>query len=360
MTTIRDVADLAGVSTATVSHVINDTRAVSAAARERVLTAMAELDYRPDAVARSLRVRETLTLGLIVPNIEIPFFARVARHIERAANQAGYSVILCNSEWSHERELFYLDNMLARRVDGLVCISLAMRGEHVAPVLQRGTPVVLFDRETMPGIELDGVGIDNFKGAYDATMHLIDLGHRAIGCITGLSKSVLSANRIAGYRQALHDRGLLFDPDLIYPGDYTAPTGLAGAKALLARDQRPTAIFAFSDMMAVGVLQALHECGLRAPDDIAVIGFDGVSLTEHICPPLSTVEQPIPQMSEVAINLLLERINGTAPSEARVVVFEPKLVARASTIGYGNVETWERDNVGTSVTEDVRVQNGVD
>jgi LacI family transcriptional regulator len=186
--TIRTVADLAGVSTATVSHVINDTRAVSAPLTARVLEAMEQLHYHPDVVARSLRRRETLTLGLLVPSIEIPFFAVVARDVEAAANDAGYSVILCNSGWSLDRELQYLNNLLARRVDGLLCISLEMTAEHIAPLLRRNTPVVLFDEGTMRGIELDAVEIDNFQGAYDATAHLLALGHRRVGCNTGLGK----------------------------------------------------------------------------------------------------------------------------------------------------------------------------
>ncbi len=196
MATIRKVADLAGVSTATVSHVINDTRAVSAPLTARVLNAMEQLDYHPDIIARSLRRRETLTLGLLVPSIEIPFFARVAASVEAAANEAGYSVILCNTGWSLPREVHYLNNLLARRVDGLLCISLAMSAEHIAPVLRRCTPVVVFER-TMPGVEVDAVEIDNFQGAYDATAHLLDLGHRRIGCITGLVNSNLNEQRIA-------------------------------------------------------------------------------------------------------------------------------------------------------------------
>ena len=225
MATIRKVADLAGVSTATVSHVINDTRVVSAPLTARVLNAMEQLDYHPDVVARSLRRRETLTLGLIVPSVEIPFFARVAAGIEAAANDVGYSVILCNTGWSLAREIHYLNNLLARRVDGLLCISLAMTAEHIAPVLRRDTPVVVFER-TMPGVEVDAVEIDNFQGAFDATAHLLDLGHRRIGCITGLANSNLNEERIHGYRQALAERGIPFDPTLLRTGDYSAAAGV--------------------------------------------------------------------------------------------------------------------------------------
>jgi LacI family transcriptional regulator len=329
--TIRKVADLAGVSTATVSHVINDTRAVSGALTTRVLNAMEQLDYQPDIIARSLRRRETLTVGLIVPSIEIPFFARVAAGIEAAANDVGYSVILCNTGWSLSREVHYLNNLLARRVDGLLCISLAMSAEHIAPVLRRRTPVVIFER-TMPGVEVDAVEIDNVQGAFDATAHLLDLGHRRVGCITGLPNSNLNEERIHGYRQALTERGIPFDPSLLRMGDYTAAAGVRESLALLRLPQPPSAIFAFNDLMAMGVMQAVQERGLRIPADVAVIGFDGLAITEHCYPPLSTVEQPVAEMSAAAIALLLDRIKGGA-APARVQTFVAKLVTRTSTVG---------------------------
>ena len=331
MATIRKVADLAGVSTATVSHVINDTRAVSGALTARVLNAMEQLDYQPDIIARSLRRRETLTLGLIVPSIEIPYFAGVAASVEAAANDVGYSVILCNTGWALSREVHYLHNLLARRVDGLLCISLAMSAEHIAPVLRRQTPVVVFER-TMPGIEVDAVEIDNVQGAFDATQHLLDLGHRRVGCITGLSNSNLNAERILGYRRALAERGIAFDPTLLRTGDYTAAAGMRESLALLRLPEPPTAIFACNDLMAMGVMRAVQERGLRIPADLAVIGFDGLAITAQCFPPLSTVEQPVAEMSIAAIAMLLDRIKGGA-APARVQTFAAKLVTRTSTIG---------------------------
>lgn len=330
---MRAVADLAGVSTATVSHVINETRAVSAPLTARVLDAMEHLDYRPDVVARSLRRRETLTIGLLVPSVEIPFFAHVAARVEAAANAAGYSVIFCNSDWSLEREAHYLRDLVARRVDGLVCITLAMTIEHLAPVLRRQTPVVVFER-MMPGNELDAVEIDNYRAAYDATAHLIGLGHARIGCISGHTNSILYEERIRGYATALAHAGIPFDAALVRPGDYQPSSGVAQGRWLLDLPTPPTAIFAFNDLMAMGVMQAAHARGLRVPEDLAVIGFDGEPLTAYTSPPLSTVEQPVAAMSAAAIAMLLERIKGDTPSQARVQTFPAKLVARASTVGY--------------------------
>jgi LacI family transcriptional regulator len=316
-----------------VSHVLNDSRPVSDALRNRVQVAMKQLSYQPDVVARSLRRRETLTIGLCVPSLEIPFYAWMTDSVEAAAHAAGYNIILCSAGWSLSRELAAIDELVARRVDGMVCISIAARPEHIRPVLRRGTPVVWLER-MMPGIELDAVFVNNFKGAYDATRHLIELGHRRIGCIMGMVDSQLSDERVAGHRQALADVGLPFEADLLQRGDYMPPSGRAGAEALLARSDPPTAIFAFNDLMAMGALQAINRLGRRIPDDVAVIGFDGVPLTEHTSPPLSTIEQPIPMISKQVIALLLDRINGDAPWQGRTVITEPKLIARASTLGY--------------------------
>jgi len=331
---MRKVADLAGGSTATVSHVLNDTRSVSAPLTARVLDAMEQLDYHPDVVARSLRRRETLTIGLLVPSIEIPFFAKVAASIESSANDRGYSIILCNSGWSLPREIHHLKNLLARRVDGLVCITLGLTADHLAPVLRRQTPVVVFER-MMPGVEVDAVEIDNFQGAYDATAHLVSLGHRRIGCITGLVNSNLNDDRVRGYRQALEAGDIPFAPELVYGGDYSAESGAEHARALLALPDPPSAIFAFNDLMAIGAMQAAQELGLKIPRDVAVIGFDGLALTEHTSPPLSTVAQPVAAMSQAAVSMLLDRIKAGAVTGARAQTFAATVVARASTVGYG-------------------------
>jgi LacI family transcriptional regulator len=330
--TIRDVAQLAGVSTATVSHVLNSTRSVSDLTKERVLAAMDELGYQPNAVARSLRVNETLTIGLIIPDVEIPFFAWVARCIEDSARDVGYSVILCNSGWALSQELLYLENLQARRVDGLICISVRLNNEHVAPLLKRHVPVVWFEEARTEGVS-DAVLIDNVKGAYEATTHLIVQGHRRIGCVLGVAQAMVTRDRLTGYRQALRDAGLPFDEALLYSGDYEASAGLLGARQLLALPDPPTAIFAFNDVMALGALQAANERKLAVPEQLALIGFDGIPLTEFLAPPLSTVRQPIPEMSRIAIEMLLDRINDRAPNESRTVKIEPTLVPRASTIG---------------------------
>ncbi len=332
MTTIRDVAQLAGVSTATVSHVLNDTRVVSDDLRGRVVAAMVTLNYRPNAVARSLRVSETLTIGLIVPDVELPFFARYARDIETAASEVGYNVILCNSNWALANELRYLDHLLARRVDGLICISVSLTPEHIIPVLRRNAPVVWLE-ESRIGQSFDSIVLDNHRGAYDAAWHLIERGHRRIGCITGPIVAQLTGDRIAGVRQALNDAGIAHDERLMMIGAYDAESGYHLAGQLLDLADPPTALFAFNDIMAIGALRAAYERGLRVGQQIGIIGFDGIGLTAHVSPPLSTIEQPTPAMSAAAISLLLERVSGQHHGESRTLRFQPRLVARESTLG---------------------------
>lgn len=330
MPTMRDVAIQAAVSMATVSHVINGTRYVSPALTERVRTVMGQLSYQPDAVARSLRRRETLTIGLLVPSTEIPFFASVAHCIEKAAADQGYNVILCNSEWQISRELRYLNDLLARRVDGLVCISAEMTAAQLSPILESGTPVVMFERQ-MPGLPLDAVGIDNFAGAYAATTHLLQLGHRRIALVEGLDSSILTMERVEGCRQALKEWGLTLDPTLLARGDYLPESGKVATEAFLALNEPPTAIFAFNDLMALGVLQVLDQHGLRVPEDVAVVGFDGIPLTEYTSPALTTVCQPLPEMAKAAIQLLLDRIQEEGPDEPQFIRLVPDLIIRDST-----------------------------
>ncbi len=331
MASIRDVAELADVSTATVSHVINGTRPVSSELTERVRQAMALLSYRPDAVARSLRRRETLTIGMLVPSIEIPFFASVVYSVERAASDYGYSVILCNSGWQQATEEAQLQDLLARRVDGLICISAQMGPAEIAPVVETGTPVVMFERQ-MPGVDLDSVGLDNAHGARLATRHLLDHGHRRIAIVCGPAISSVSTERIDGFRQTLTSAGLTLDPGLVFTGDYLSDSGRQALDYFLTLDEPPTAIFAFNDMMALGLLQALYERGLVAPDAMAVVGFDGISLSQYTSPSLTTVRQPLEVMGRAAVELLLARIRGEGPGEAQHVTLEPELIVRDSSI----------------------------
>ena len=328
MTTIRDVAQAADVSVATVSHVINETRFVSDELRKRVLTTMDRLDYQPNALARSLRHKRTHTQGMILPDSANPFFAEIARSIERASFAQGYSTILCNSDGDLAKELLYTNVLLEKQVDGIVFVAVGMSAAHIQAILNRDKPVVVIDRD-LPGVEVDTVLCDHQSGSRAAVEHLIVRGHRRIGCITGPSDVTPSAGRAEGYRSALAAHGLPIDEALIQRGDFQYAGGAEATATLLSLPEPPTAIFACNDMMAIGAISAATEMGRHVPVDLGIVGFDDVALASFSNPPLTTVCQPKQQMGEVAIDLLLARIKvRIAPPQRRVL--PTQLIVRRS------------------------------
>jgi LacI family transcriptional regulator len=329
MPTIREVASRAGVSPTTVSHVINNTRFVSADARQRVLDAMAELNYRPNVLARSLRRGETRTLGLILPDSANPFFAEIARAIEDTAFRNGYNVILGNSENELTKEQVYVDVLVNKQVDGLIFVATGDHSPSLEQLVNDGLPVVVVDRR-LSGLEVDTVLTDNLQGGLTATRYLLDLGHRRIACITGPSNLTPSAERVIGYRQALEERSLPVDETLIRKGDFHPHSGYLAVSQLLHRQPRPTAFFICNDMMAIGALRALAEAGLHVPQDCSLLGFDDIELASYVTPPLTTIRQDKNAMAEAAVQLLLERI--AEPSlPARTRILPTCLVERQST-----------------------------
>jgi LacI family transcriptional regulator len=307
MVTIRDVAKAAEVSTSTVSHVINDTRYVSPATRERVLRAMTELNYHPNRLARSLRNNKTYALGVLLPNSANPFFAEVLLGIEAAGYDHGYNIIMGNANDDPERELSYLQVLLSRQVDGILLISTGAHHESIALLTSQHTPVVVVDRCTnIPSI--DEIFTANKQGGLLATSYLLDLGHTRIGCITGPSFLTPSAERVEGYHEALAAAGITTEDDLIVTGDFQHASGYQAAQHLLALKTPPTAIFACNDLMAVGAMCAIHEAGLRVPDDMSVIGFDDIPLASYTIPRLTTVGQPARQIGQLAVERLVARL----------------------------------------------------
>jgi LacI family transcriptional regulator len=329
MVTIREVAESAGVSYATVSHVINNTRLVSPETRERVLAAMDALNYRPNALARSLRQGKTNTIGLVLPDSANPFFAEISRSIEDEAFNKGYSVFLCNTELDTQRELFYVDVLSKKQVDGIIFVAAGDQADSLDFLLQRNMPVVMIDRN-VPNVEVDAVLTDNQLGGYLATRHLLELGHKHIACIAGPSSITPSAERIIGYRRALEEAGLPYDENLVIRGDYHAQSGMNITHSILKMNPRPTAIFALNDLMALGALRAAAEAGCSVPRDLAVVGYDDLEIARFTNPPLTTIAQPKKQVGAQAVNLLVDRIsrkNGP-PRRLRLA---PELIVRRST-----------------------------
>jgi LacI family transcriptional regulator len=329
MVTIHDVAIRAGVSSTTVSHVINDSRPVSAELKARVEMAMAELGFQPNALARSLRRKRTHTLGLIVPDSANPFFAEVGRGIEDTSFAAGYSVILCNSDGDGARELLYMDLLVQKQVDGVLLVPTGDQSQS-APALQiRNIPVVVIDRD-VSDTSLDRVFVDNVAGGMLAVQHLLALGHRRIGYIGGPQHVSTVPDRVEGYRRALAQAGLAFDEHLVVDSNFHDEGGYQAAHLLLSLPEPPTAIFAGNDLMAIGAMAAARERGVPVPAHLSVVGFDDIHLAGYINPPLTTVAQPKYELGVLASHLLFERLAQPAmPPQRRLL--QAQLVVREST-----------------------------
>lgn len=325
-----DVARLAGVSQAAVSQVLNNSASASIPeeTRQRIWKAVEIVGYQPNVLARSLRVGKTHMLGLIFPDSANPFFAEIGKHMENLAYTMGYSVILCNTGGDPERERFYADSLSRKQVDGIIFVAGGNRADCLALLLERDIPVVVVDRD-LPDCSVDTVLLDNFHGGLLAVRHLLDLGHRRIGCITGPSNVNPSADRVSAYRVGLKERNIDVDEMLIRQGDFQMRSGWERALELLSLPERPTAIFACNDLMAIGVLRAAAEHNLSVPDDLSVVGFDNIELSSYTAPPLTTVAQPTNEIGVKAVTLLLERIKDHE-REPRRELLEASLIVRGS------------------------------
>lgn len=329
MATIKDVAALAGISYTTVSHVLNKTRPVSEHVRLKVEAAIAELDYVPSAVARSLKARSTATIGLLVPNSVNPYFAELARGIEDGCERNGYCVILCNSDDNPQKQRSYLRVLLEKRIDGLIVASVGEDRDLLESLAGVRTPMVIVDR-ALEGVDADLVRIDHEQGGYLATRHLLDLGHRDIACIGGPVDTGASQLRLAGFRRAMAEQGLQVPQGRVLHCDFSSPGGHAAAGHLLD-GARPTAIFAGNDMIGFGVLRAAAERNISVPGELSVVGFDDIELSRYVYPPLTTVGQSIRELGESAAQLLLSRIAAPRSGDAEQRIVAPRIVLREST-----------------------------
>ncbi len=322
--TMADIAREANVSISTVSRVINQSVPVEAETEQRVRAAIRKLDYRPNLLARSFRRRITHTIGLLVPDNSNPFFAELARIIEDEGYREGYNVILCNSDLSPEKQAAYIDVLLAKQVDGLILVSsglvTTLEGEDPARrVMETPVPCVVVDRD-LGDLPVDQVLTDNHQGGYLAGKHLTQLGHRKIACIVGPSDTTPSAGRFAGFERALAE----VDPGLkpvAYVGCNGRPDGgEAAVQELLAMGIDFTAIFVFNDLVAIGAHGALRRAGFHVPEDVSLVSFDDVKLAAAVYPPLTTIAQPIAEIADVSVRLLLGRIADPDTPHARIVL----------------------------------------
>jgi len=329
MSTIQDVAKAAGVSVATVSRVLNKSKSVSAETRELVLDTIKKLNYQPNLLGRNLRRTETRLILILLPSISNPFYAMLVKGAEDVAHKNGYNVMLCNTDSDINRERAYLELLKNRLADGLIFMSPEIDKEELTNISE-GFPVVQCC-EYKEGADVPRVAIDNLAAAYKAVKHLVGIGHRRIGMISGRNEYVSTKQRELGYRKALEDSGIDFDDTLIKHGNYGFRSGLRAANQLLSMSNRPTAIFAISDSMAVGAIRAAKENGFKVPVDLAVVGFDDISFASMCEPPLTTISQPKYDLGCTAMEMLLWQIQGKHV-ETNEIVLEHELIIRQSTI----------------------------
>jgi LacI family transcriptional regulator len=324
MTTIRDIAKRARVSVGTASHVLNGSVPVSEPLRARVLAAVHELDYHPNLIARSLKTRNTKTLGMVVSDITNPFFPQVIRGAESEASLHGYSIITFNTDDQLEREKHILGLFRSRRVDGILLVVAPGAGDvaHIQGTLDAGVPVVCIDR-VPAGIDVDTVTVDNAGGALECVRHLIAEGHRNIATITGPLSLTPARERLRGYELALREAGLAAHPEFIKEAQFRREAAVRACQELMsAGGIMPTAIFACNNTIAIGVIEALNGLGLACPGDVALAEFDDPSVPDVFRPAITSVAQPAREIGRRGVEVLLARIRGEA-GEAPVHVELP-------------------------------------
>ncbi len=328
--TIQDVAKRAGVSYQTVSRVLNNRPDVAVETRRRVQQIIAELNYRPSAIARGLISRRTYTLGLITADFSDYFFTQVIVGAEAEARKHGYFFMLCSTERNPADEPEYLRLLTERHVDGILFArpSTEQDERHIVSLLRQGLPVVTTAYH-VPGEKLTVVDVDNVDGGFKATQCLIDCGRRCVGMITGPSTWKSVNDRSRGYRIALAQAGIVYDKTRIEHGDWSYEGGYRAMQRLLQRAPALTGLFAQNDRMAMGALHALREAGRSVPGDVAVVGYDDVPVAAYAYPPLTTIRQPMQEVGEVATRLLIEAIDNP-DAEKREILLKVELVRRAS------------------------------
>src|SRR5687767_4675653 len=331
MASLQEVAQRARVSIATVSRVLNKSDKVVPETRAVVEKALLDLGYRPSRVARRLRMNtgHAHLVGLIIPDIQNPFYAEIARGVEDAAYASEYALILCNSDENQERERFYLDVMQAESVDGIVLPPFDDTDVGVVEMVKTGIPVVCVDRSHAK-VKTDLVEVDNYQGALEAVRHLVEKGHKSIALIEGRTQVSTSRERRRGYRDALAAGGIVPRKELMRAGDFKQESGRILTNELLDLRKPPTALFVCNNLMTVGALAALHQRGVRVPAEVALVGFDDLPWAEALDPPPTVVRQPAYDVGRQAMELLLKRI--MEPNRPPVTVrLRPELVIRKST-----------------------------
>ena len=330
MATIHDVAKRAGVAPITVSRVINNSGYASEKTRRRVEAAVAELGYVPSGPARSLRIKRTDSIALVLTDITNPFFTTVARGVEDAASEAGYTVTFCNTDEDETKEQKNLDLLLRQQVDGILLVPAMSKPDAVSYIRGHNVPVVVLDRR-MPDSWADVVRCDSEGGAYKLVRYLLDLGHQRIAILTGPQGTSTADDRLAGYLHAMSEAGVPVEDGWVRRGFFNQASGYEMAAQILDQEPRPTAVFAANNFIAIGAMKAFQVAGLSVPEDMAVAGFDDLPEALVMDPFLTVAAQPAYEMAQEATRLLLARISGEAPEAPKEIVLPTILIIRQST-----------------------------
>lgn len=333
MVRLKEVAKKAGVSVATASRIINDKPSqvpISQETKRKVLEAAKKLNYYPNIFARSLRTKKTGIVGLIVSDITDPYFGGIIDGVEKVLNENDYYFFLSSAQNSPEKEELYVTKFRKGLVDGLLILGGTQRftDNEVKQIMESGIPIVLVGRSA-PHHNISSVTVDNFRGGFLATEHLIKLGHRHIVHITSHKPRADGKERLNGYKSSMEKYGLK-DRFWIEKGDITAESGYEVMSNILGKIKRPSAVFALNDRSALGVIQAIRNQGLRIPEDIAVVGFDDIPISAHFNPPLTTVRQPQTEMGKLGAELLLKVIRKEDEITENIIILKPELIVRRS------------------------------
>ena len=324
--TLDMVAKESGVSPSTVSRILNGTATVSEEKKKSVDAAIAKLGFVPNPVARGLAGGRTLSIGVVTQALDSPFYGAALRGIEDELDPAGYSPLFVSAHWNQASEVRCIDMLRSRRVDGLIVLNGRM-SDNALKTIAKNLPVVVTGRQ-IKGPGLFALNFDNFNGAFQATQHLIQLGHRRIAFVSGDPEHPDANERFKGYVSALEAAKIAFNPDLVVPGEYHEISGLLAVDRLLASQHQFTAIFAANDQMAFGAALSLHRHSLRIPDDVSLMGFDDLANSLYCVPPLSTIHQPAYELGRLAAASMLQLLAGQKPT---AVMPAPVLIARDST-----------------------------
>ena len=330
--TLKSIADRVGVSVTTVSRVLNNQSAryrISKETEETIRQVAKELHYTPNQLARGLRLKQTHTIGLVIPDVSNPFFASIAHCVEIEARKAGYSIMFCDSQEDTQVEIDSLRLLQNRKVDGIIICPVGKDAKYLERLHNNGMPLVVVDRY-FPELKCPYVVSDNYNGAVEAINYLIENGHQTIACIQGIPHTSVNNDRIRGYKHAHEIHNIPLDDSLIAGDDFGETSGYIAAKLLLHRISRPTAIFAVSNLISLGALRAISEEGLNIPEDISIISFDDQPYSKYLSTPMTTVTQQKTEMGHIAFKLLLEQIESNTHFDNKGVILPTKLIIRNS------------------------------